>query len=208
MAARKVSRAKLHEILAFLKGQGVTLNDESIDLLKKKVEEEPISKPTLDKSRELKRNVLFKHVLDMTFVNRSKQIQNIADSNPLLKLIDERKKALNQTDSDSGKPMPENLRKAFHEEERWQPFYPFLGIPPSGQVLKVLETAQQDRPYIGFLRIENGMSMLYTTRRKVDIESLPEVKYYRLREGVFQYEVKEINSLEKGYLKYIYSFHP
>ena len=102
--------------------------------------------------------------------------------------------------------MPENLRKAFHEEERWQPFYPFLGIPPSGQILKFLETAQQERPYIGFLRIDNGMPMLYTTRRKVDIESLPEVKYYRLREGVFQYGVKEIKSLEEGYLKYIYSF--
>ncbi len=74
MVARMVPRAKL------------------IDLLKKKVEEEPISKPTLDKSKELKRNALFKHVLDMTFVKRSKQIQNITNSNPLLKLIDERKK--------------------------------------------------------------------------------------------------------------------
>ena len=59
------------------------------------------------------------------------------------------------------------------------------GQPQAGQIIKIVEVSQPDRQYIGFLRTEEGINMLSTTRRKVDIERASEAKYYRLKDGVF-----------------------
>ncbi len=207
MTARIVPRATLPEVLAFLKGQGITLDEDGIRALKKKLEEDPVSKPTLERSKMLKGNALFKQILDLAFVEKSKQIQRIADNNPLLKLIDEKRKSLQHDGAEREKPMPGHLRQVFYDDNRWQPFFPFLGVPQAGQIIKIVEVSQPDRQYIGFLRTEEGINMLSTTRRKVDIERASEAKYYRLKDGVFQYEIDDIKSLEDGFLKYIVSFH-
>ena len=207
MTARIVPRATLPEVLAFLKGQGITLDEDGIRALKKKLEEDPVSKPTLERSKMLKGNALFKQILDLAFVEKSKQIQRIADNNPLLKLIDEKRKSLQHDGAEREKPMPRHLRQVFYDDNRWQPFFPFLGVPQAGQIIKIVEVSQPDRQYIGFLRTEEGINMLSTTRRKVDIERASEAKYYRLKDGVFQYEIDDIKSLEDGFLKYIVSFH-
>jgi len=208
MTARIVPRATLPEVLAFLKGLGIALDDDGRRALKKKLEEDPVSKPTLERSKALKSNALFKQILDLTFVERSKQIQRFADNNPLLKLIGEKRKSFHKDGAGQDKPMPEHLRQVFYDEYRWQPFFPFLGVPQAGQIIKIVEVSQPDRQYISFLRTEGGINMLYTTRRKVDIDHASKAKYHRLKEGVFQYEIDEIQSLENGFLEYILSFHP
>ena len=80
-------------------------------------------------------------------------------------------------------------------------------IPPAGQIIKVVETASPDLPYIAFLVPESGINYLYSTRRKIDIEKITDSKYYRLKDGVFQYEIDEIKNLEKGYYEYIMMYH-
>jgi len=207
MAARIVPRASINEILAFLKGRGVSLSDEAIEILKEKLEEDPIGKPALERSRMLVRNKLLKDILDRTFVKRSIQLQEIADKNPLLQLIDQKRKKLITDDERPERPMPDSLRRVFYDESRWQPFKIFFGIPNSGQILKVVEKDHPDLPYIGYLTNEENEIKLYTTRRKVTFTLQDEVRLYRLRDGTFQYEKDEIKDLESRYLEYILSFH-
>lgn len=207
MTAKIVPRAKLHEVLALLKSRGISLTDEGIKHLEKRLEEDPISKPTLEKSRKFLKNKLIMNVLDRTFVRRSQRFQRIIDGNPILQLINERKRNQSEDKPVPNLPMPENLRKAFHEDIKWQPFFPFMYIPPAGQVIKVVETANPDLPYIAFLIPENGINYLYSTRRKIDIEKIPISKYYRLKDGVFQYEIDEIKNFEKGYYDFIMMYH-
>lgn len=207
MTARIVPRAKLEEVLAFLRSRGVQLNDEGIRFLSKKMEEEPIGKPTLERSKEFIKNPLMKEILDRSFVMRSERFQRILDGNPLLNLINERKKNLGKEKPPPDIPMSETLRVAFHDKSKWQPFFPFMYIPPKGQIIKVKVTTSPDMPYIAFLVPESGVNYLYSTRRKIDLEQQPGSKYFRLKEGVFQYEIDEVNDLEKGYYEYIMTYH-
>jgi len=207
MTAKIVPRAKLHEVLALLKSRGISLTDDGVKALEKRLEEEPISKPTLDQSKKFLKNEIIKDVLDRTFVKRSERIQRIMDGNPLLQLINERKKNMGEEKPTPNLSMPEHLRKAFHDEFKWQPFFPFMYIPPAGQIIKVVVTANPDLPYIAFLVPENGINNLYSTRRKIDIENIPSSKHYRLKDGVFQYEINEIKNLEKGYYDFIMTHH-
>ncbi|MCH7782940.1 hypothetical protein IID62_07705 [candidate division KSB1 bacterium] len=207
MTVKIVPRAKLHEVLALLKSRGIFLTDDGIKHLEKRLEEEPISKTTLDKSKKFLKNPIMKNVIDRAFVRRSQRIQRIIDSNPLLQLINERKRNVREEKPPLNLPMPDFLRKAFHDEIRWQPFFPFMYIPPAGQIIKIVETANPDLPYIAFLVPENGINYLYSTRRKIDIEKIPNAKYYRLKDGVFQYEIDEIKNLEKGYYDFIMMYH-
>lgn len=207
MTARIVPRAKLEEVLAFLKSRGVQLNDEGIKLLSKKMEEEPIGKPTLERSKEFIKNPLMKEILDRSFVLRSERFQRIIDGNPLLNLINERKKNLGKEKPPPDIPMSETLRVAFHNESKWQPFFPFMYIPQKGQIIKVKVTTSPDMPYIAFLVPQSGVNYLYSTRRRIDLEQQPGSKYFRLKEGVFQYEIDEVNDLEKGYYEYIMTYH-
>lgn len=206
MAARVVPRANLDEVLAFLKTRGVTLSDEGIKLLAEKLENEPIGKPTLERSKTIVQNQLFTHVLDLVMVKRSERIQKIADDSPLLMLIEEKRKSIKK-DTPPETPMPDSLRRVFFDESRWQPFFPFMFNPPEGQILMVRELANPELPYIAFTRPEKGNNILYTTRRKTALDTLPEAKFFRLKEGVFQYEIDEIKNLEKGYFRYIMMFH-
>ena len=207
MSARIVPRARLNEILAFLKSRGVMLTDEGIELLKKRLEEEPVGKPTLERSKMITRNSLFRDILDRTFIKRSEKIQRFADNNPLLQLIDEKRKSMENTADKPVVRMPEHLRKIFYDEDRWQPFFPFLHVPPDGQIVKVIEQTYPDAPYIGYVRKTDGVTFIYTTRRKIDSEQMPEAKYYRLKEGIFQYEIDDVKNYEKGYYDYIMLFH-
>ena len=104
--------------------------------------------------------------------------------------------------------MPEWLRAAFYDETRWQPYMPFLGIPNDGYIVKVSEAAFPNRPYAGFLYPSGDVLMLHTTRRKINLDLLSGVKFYRLREGVFQYEIDEVNRLKDGYRNYIRQCNP
>lgn len=207
MTARIVPRVKLEEVLAFLKSRGIQLNDEGIKFLSKKMEEEPIGKPMFERSKEFIKNPLMKEILDRSFVKRSERFQRIIDGNPLLNLINERKKNLGKEKPPPDVPMPETLRVAFHDESKWQPFFPFMYIPPKGQIIKVQVTTSPDMPYIAFLVPQSGVNYLYSTRRKIDLEQQPGSKYFRLKEGVFQYEIDEVNDLEKGYYEYIMTYH-
>ncbi len=208
MTARIVQRASLHEILAFLKGRGVSLNDEAIKMLKKKIEDEPIGKPTLERGRIMVKNPFFQDILDRTFTKRSDDKQKIAEQNPLLKLIGEKRNTLKEDSDPERDIMPEWLRVVFYEDLKWQPYMPFLGIPNEGLVIKISEVNRQDTPYIGFLKNEDSATIVFTTRRRIDLDKLPEAKFFRLRDGVFQYEIDEIKKLNDGYLNYIMNFNP
>ncbi|MFC1555980.1 hypothetical protein ACFL67_02750 [candidate division KSB1 bacterium] len=193
--------------MMFLKSRGIVLSDDAVQEFKKRLDEEPVSKPTLEQSKSLTRNKFFADILDRTFVSRSNKVQNIVESNPILQLIDLKKKELTGTENDEPPPMPDNLRKVFYQEEKWQPFKPFLGVPPEGRIVKIIEMARPDMPYIGFLKQEAPKTFIYTTRRKLNLDELHEAKYYRLKEGLFQYEIDEIKDIEKGYIKYIMAIH-
>ncbi len=207
MAAKKVPRATLGEILAFCKSKGVALSDDAIDLLRKKLDEEPVSKPTLKKSKFLSSNPLAKQVIDLVMVRRADRIKEIAESNPLLKMIDDKRKELGADHQTLEIPMSPELRKVFFDESKWQPYQLFLGLPAKGRIVKVIEEAFKDMPFIGFLRSEGGQTNLYSTSRIMNADDLENVKYFRLKEGVFQYEIDEIEQYEKGYYDYIMHFH-
>jgi hypothetical protein len=207
MPVRKVPRATLGEILAFVKSKGIALSDEAIDILRKKLEEEPVSKPTLKKSKFLASNPLARQIIDLTMVRRADRIREITENNPLLKMIDNKRNELGGKNASKDIPMSPELRKVFYDESKWQPYQIFLGVPKNGRIVKVIEEAYKDMPYIGFLRIEGGMTKLYSTKRVRDAEDLKNVKYYRLKEGIFQYEIDEVNQYEKGYYEYIMYFY-
>lgn len=207
MSARIVPRASIHEILAFLKGRGIVLSDEAIRILEKKLEEEPLGRPALERSRIMSKNPVFKDILDWVMVERSNRIQKIADSNPFLKMIDDKRRISLDGGSAVPREMPEPLRKVFYDEQRWQPYAPYFGIPGDGQIIKVFELDHPDLPYIGFLKDEGERTHLYSTRRKLDLDRMRKTKFYRLRDGVFQYEIDEIKDLERRYLQYIMSHH-
>jgi len=207
MTPKIVPRASFHEVLAFLKGRGVVLSDQAAKMLKEKLEKEPVSKTMLEKNRTLVKNPYFKEILDHTFTKRSRDIQQIVDNNPLLQIIEQKRTTLKTGQTSEPAPMPDWLRQVFYDEARWQPFMPFLGIPASGRIVKVVETQHSDKPYIGFLKPNGDDVQIFTTRRKIGLTQLPDVKFYRLRDGVFQYEVDEIRKLEKGYLDYIMAHH-
>jgi hypothetical protein len=208
MTKRKVSRATLNEVLAFTKSRGVVLSDEAIRLLKDHLEAEPISKPTLERSKKIVRNPLLKQILDHTFIKRSERIQKLVETNPLMQLIDEKRRQLfRKKEVIFEKQMPDNLRKIFYDESRWQPYVPFVYIRPEGQIIKVIELVFPDKPYIGYLCVENDVTMIYTTRRHIPLDSLPKAKFYKLKEGVFHYEIEENKKIDKEYGEYIMLFH-
>ncbi|MFC1493321.1 hypothetical protein ACFL6O_05115 [candidate division KSB1 bacterium] len=207
MPVKKVPRATLGEILAFVKSKGVELSDDAIDLLKKRLDEEPVSKPTLKKSRFLSSNPLAKQVIDLVMVKRAGRIKEIAESNPLLKMIEDKRNELGGKSTPKEITMPPALRKVFHDESKWQPYQIFLGLPAEGRIVKVIEQAYKDMPYIGFLKVQNSKTVLYSTGRIREADDLENVKYFRLKEGVFQYEIDEIGQYEKGYYDYIMHFH-
>ena len=210
MSPKKVPRANVSEILGFLKSRGVVLSDEAIHMLKERLKNEPVSKPTLERSKTLVRNPLVKQILDRTFVRRSAKIQKIIDTNPILQLIDEKRRQILSSKKSrvlGMEQMPDDLRIIFYNENRWQPYLPFVYILPEGQVVKVIESAYPDKPYIGYLCTENGKTMIYTTRRHIPLDSLPKAKFYRLKEGTFRYEIDEIKQLEKQYIDFIMLFH-
>lgn len=207
MSEQNKQRATLNEVLALLKSRGISLSDEGIKQLAKRLEEEPVGKTTVEQGKSILENPLFKEILDRALVKRTDRIREIVEKNPLLKLIDEKRKQIRKEAHPEHVPMPELLMQVFYDEERWQPFFQSLIIPPSGQIIKVHETAHPDRSYIGYLHPEAGKTYLYTTRRKIDFEQMPGAKFFRLREGVFQYEIDEVKNLEKGYYEYIMKFH-
>ncbi|MFC1555364.1 hypothetical protein ACFL7D_12085, partial [candidate division KSB1 bacterium] len=203
MTAKVVPRAKINDILAFLKGRGVTLTSESIRLLKERLENEPISKPTLERSKSLVKNPLFRDILDAAFTQKSEKMFNTAKNNPILKIIDEKRKETLEGDKEKESPMPPELRKIFYDETKWQPYHHFLGIPSRGQIVKILDAGESGREYIGYIVQENNEIFAYTTHRKVILDELKNSKFMRLKEGVFQYEINEIKEYEKGYYTYI-----
>ncbi|MCP4724583.1 MAG: hypothetical protein GY863_06090 [bacterium] len=207
MSAKKVQRATLGEILAFVKSKGVELSDDAIDHLRKKLEEEPVSKPTLKKSKFLSSNPLAKQVIELMMVKRAGRIKEIAENNPLLKMIEDKRSEMGAQSTPRELPMSPALRRIFHDDTKWQPYQIFLGLPAKGRIVKVVEDIYKDMPYIGFLKVEAGKTQLYSTRRIMDADDLENVKYFRLKEGVFQYEIDEIDQYEKGYLEYIMHFH-
>lgn len=205
----KVPRANINEVLAFLKSRGVVLSDEAVKLLREKLDEEPVSRNSINRARELTKNPIFKDVLDRTFVKRNNDLKKIEDSNPLLKAIGEKKRALSDQNSsgDEQAPMPEWLRTVFYDDSRWQPYMTYLGIPKDGQIVKVIEDNAPDMPYIGYISKSLDGETMTTTRRKIRLDMLSGYKLMRLKSGLFQYETDEVNKLEEGYRSYILQHH-
>jgi hypothetical protein len=196
--------ASLSEVLEFLKNLGVNLTDEAVKALEKKMKDEPVGKPVLQRSENMAGNPLFMNVLDKTLHKRVEKIKEFTETHPVLKALDESRKRL-KNDSDS-KPMPEKLKELFFDENRWQPFIPVFGIPEDEIVVKVIEAKNKNRTYAGILYSKSGNNYIRTTRREIMISRIADFKIFQLKSGVLDKEIAEQKSLEKAYYDYIMSF--
>ncbi len=207
MTERKSTNASLKDILSFVKAKGIELEDDAIEILKQKLEDEPLAKSTLKRSKFLAKNPLAKQIIELTMLKRVERVKKIAENNPFLKMMEKKRSDSMSSSEETSRPMPQNLRKVFFDESKWQPYQVFLGLPAKGRIVKVLEFSKSDRPYVGFIVKESGVDSMYTTRRKVHVDDIADVKYFRLKEGLFQHEIDEITKLEKEYKEYILRHH-
>ncbi|MFC1725548.1 hypothetical protein ACFL4T_07965 [candidate division KSB1 bacterium] len=201
MEEPKENFADESDVLSFLEKLGVELSPEAKAELKKRIEEEPIDKTTLRRSKYMAKNKVFESLLDLTLTERAKRIEN----SPVFQAV---KEARDKFISNKVKKIAheivseKRLNEIFYDERRWERFYPdILNIDDDGSIVKIQDGSTS--PYIGFLRnqIIKGKPALtlLTTKRERLWEGIENAKYWKLKDS------PDTSNLEKSFLEFINS---
>jgi hypothetical protein len=202
MEEPKENFADESDVIAFLEKLGVELSPEAKAELKKRIEEEPIDKTTLRRSKYMAKNKVFESVLDLTLTERAKRIEN----SPMFQAIKEARDAFmqNKVKEIAHEIVTEKrLNEIFYDEKRWERFYPdILNIYDEGLIVKIQDQGSSN-PYIGFLRrqIIKGKPALtlLTTKRERLWEGIENAKYWKLKDAL------DTSNIERSFLDFINS---
>lgn len=203
MEEKKYRIVDKEEIYGFLRSKGIHLTGEARRIFEKKLEENPIDIRTFTITKRLSNNKFFKRLLDLSFVSRIKKRM----SNPVLKLIEKKRKELKKHRIKKGISYSE-LEKVFYDEDMWEPFYPVPSeIGEGGIVVKVMDKGENE-PYIGLLRARNFKGFhtitLMTTKREKFWNMVTSSKFWKLKEFDDIEKKKYIGEIEAEFVKYIY----